>query len=130
MINGSCLCQSVQYAVSGPVGDIIHCHCETCRKAHASAFSSVSRVEDGDFTITQGREMLKCYESSPGKFRYFCQGCGSQIYAKRANTTHVILRLGTLDDDPGAKEAGHIWVSDKASWYAITGDLPQHEGFD
>ena len=44
--------------------------------------------------------------------------------------THVILRLGTLDDGPGAKEAGHIWVSDKASWYAIAGDLPQHDTFD
>ena len=41
MIIGSCLCGSVEYEISG---DIVHCHCETCRKAHGAAFSSVASV--------------------------------------------------------------------------------------
>ena len=44
MLNGSCLCGSVAYEVDAPVGPIVHCHCETCRKAHGSAFSSVTSV--------------------------------------------------------------------------------------
>ncbi|WP_438269521.1 GFA family protein [Neptunomonas phycophila] len=38
MITGSCLCGNVSYEISGEVGDIVHCHCVTCRKAHGAAF--------------------------------------------------------------------------------------------
>jgi len=81
--NGSCLCGNVKYEIRGDLGDIIHCHCTTCRKAHASAFSSVAPVDVDDFKVTSGSELLKFYESSPGKKRYFCSNCGSQIYAHR-----------------------------------------------
>ena len=128
-IRGSCLCGSVKYEINGKVGDIVHCHCETCRKAHGAAFSSVAAVNDEDFTLI-GAENLSRFESSEGKWRYFCSNCGTQLYAKRDNTQHVILRLGSLDDDPGAQEKNHIWTSQKASWYEINSDLPEHEEFD
>lgn len=129
MISGSCLCGSVKYRISGKVGDIIHCHCKTCQKAHGTAFSSVATVNDTDFTIL-GDENLKYFESSMGKKRYFCTTCGTQIYAKRDNSQHVILRLGSLDDDPKSNEKNHIWVSHKASWYSINSNLPEHSEFE
>ena len=125
MISGSCLCGKVKYNISGMVGEIIHCHCETCRKAHGAAFSSVASVDDVDFKIT-GSELLNSFESSKGKKRYFCSNCGTQVYAKRENSDHIILRLGSLDSDPDAKEINHIWVSQKASWYNLITDLPQY----
>ena len=128
MITGSCLCGKVAYEIEGKVGDIVHCHCVTCRKAHGSAFSSVAAVRDDDFTLS-GREHLKSFESSKGKRRFFCSNCGTQVYAKRENTQHVILRLGSLDDDPGARETKHIWLSQKASWYAIHNNLPEYAEF-
>jgi hypothetical protein len=128
MITGSCLCGKVGYQISGSIGDIIHCHCQTCRKAHGAAFSSVAAVPGESFSIT-GTKYLAHYASSEGKNRYFCSNCGSQIYARRAGVSHVVLRLGTLDSDLEAQESKHIWVSQKANWYAITGDLPRHEQF-
>ncbi|MBN0986677.1 GFA family protein [Amphritea pacifica] len=124
MIKGSCLCGKVKYRINGQPGKIVHCHCQTCRKAHGAAFSSVSAVPDSDF-ILEGEALLSSYESSPGKRRFFCSECGSQIYAKRDNTQHIILRLGSLDDDPGVAEEKHIWVSQKASWYCISNNLPE-----
>lgn len=125
MIHGSCLCGKVTYVVAGEVGEIAHCHCVTCRKAHGAAFSSVASVQDEDFTIN-GECNLNSFESSSGKHRYFCSSCGTQVYAKRENTKHIILRLGSLDEDPMTKERGHIWVSEKASWYTIGNNLPEH----
>jgi len=116
MIKGSCLCGNVKYTISGDVGDIEHCHCITCRKAHGSAFSSVAAVDESVFDLS-GYEFLKSYESSKGKLRYFCSKCGTQIYAKRASHSHVILRLGSLDTDLLSQEKKHIWVSQKASWF-------------
>jgi len=123
MIKGSCLCGQVTYEIFGDVGEIVHCHCRTCRKAHGAAFSSVAAISDSDFAL-HGESLLRSYESSPGKHRYFCSCCGTQIFAKREGTEHIILRLGSLDDDPQTVEKNHIWVSQKAPWYAIDTTLP------
>jgi len=129
MVTGSCLCGKVKYEIIGKVGDIVHCHCKTCRKAHGAAFSSVAAVSDSDFKLS-GEHMLSSFESSTGKNRYFCSNCGTQVYAKRENTQHVILRLGSLDVDPSSHEKAHIWVSQKASWYSINQSLPQFSEFE
>ncbi|RTE67582.1 GFA family protein [Amphritea opalescens] len=129
MITGSCLCGHVRYEISGAIGDIVHCHCQTCRKAHGSAFSSVAGVQGKDFKLMSD-DVLGCYESSPGKFRYFCQNCATQIYAKKEGTEHIVLRLGSLDDDPQSKELSHIWVSQKASWYSLNSRLPEYAEFE
>lgn len=122
MIKGSCLCAQVTYTIDGRLGPITHCHCRTCRKAHAAAFSSVAAVKADDFNITTGKELLKAFESSPGKQRYFCSNCGSHIYAHRRGQAHYVLRLGTLDEDPGVRPKEHIWLSEKAPWYDIDTD--------
>ncbi|MDF1642256.1 GFA family protein [Thalassolituus oleivorans] len=129
MISGSCLCEKVTYKITGRIGDIIHCHCKTCRKAHGAAFSSVASVQNDEFEVI-GREHLQSFESSQGKHRYFCSNCGTQVYAQRENAEHVILRLGSLDDDPLSPETKHIWVSEKASWYSINSHLPEMDKFE
>src|SRR5690606_1726891 len=129
MISGSCLFGKVKYEISGEVGDIVHCHCVTCRKAHGAAFSSVAAVQDRDFKLS-GQEILNVYESSPGKMRHFCSICGTHVYAKRVGTEHIILRLGSLDSDPQSREKNHIWVSQKASWYSIKNNLPECQEFE
>lgn len=130
MIAGSCLCGRVRYAVDGRVGEIVHCHCRTCRKAHGSAFSSVAAVRNEDFSLHDKEGMLKAFESSPGKRRWFCSNCGTQVYARKDDSSYIILRLGSLDVDPQARERAHIWVAQKASWYTIGADLPQFAEFE
>jgi len=126
---GSCLCGNVSYEISGKVGDIVHCHCQTCRKAHGSAFSSVAAIIESEFHLT-GRESLSHFESSKGKKRYFCSSCGTQVYAKKEGTPHIVLRLGSLDSDPCSSEMKHIWVSQKASWYSINSELQECQEFE
>src|SRR5262245_43596332 len=76
MLTGSCLCSAVAYEVDAPLERIVHCHCQTCRKTHGTAFSSVAAVPREKFRWVRGREMLAAIESSPGKFRRFCSNCG------------------------------------------------------
>lgn len=67
MIEGSCLCGRVAFQadeLSGPIG---HCHCRTCQKAYSSAFSTTARVDRDHFRWTRGEELLRHFESSPGK---------------------------------------------------------------
>ncbi|MBL4798295.1 MAG: GFA family protein [Oleispira sp.] len=133
-IMGNCLCGNVSYNISQDLGDIIHCHCPTCRKAHGAAFSSVAAIKDINFKIS-GSEHLKSFESSMGKHRHFCSNCGSQIYAKREGTDFVILRLGSLNDESllasgnRYQEAKHIWLSQKACWYQLDSKIEQFPEF-
>jgi hypothetical protein len=128
MIKGSCMCGKVTYAIQGDIGEITHCHCTTCRKAHGSAFSSVAAVQIDSFKFISGENLMKCYQSSADKVRCFCSNCGSHIYAHKEGKKHYVLRLGTLDDDPKVRPSNHIWVSLKAPWYDLDTDcnLPKY----
>jgi ADP-ribosyl-[dinitrogen reductase] hydrolase len=117
MLTGSCLCGAVAYQADAPLERIVHCHCRTCRKTHATAFSSVTAVPREKFCWTRGEDVLSAYESSPGKFRRFCSRCGSHLMAERVAQPFVMLRLGCLDTAVDERPQVHIWRSDAASWY-------------
>ncbi len=126
MYKGSCLCGTVGFEVDAEIRRFHHCHCRTCRKAHATVYGSSALVDETSFRVLSGEESIAQYESSPGKIRYFCKGCGTHVFARCVrNPDDMILRLGALDGDLGIKAVGHIWVSQKPDWYEITDDLPQ-----
>jgi len=118
VLTGSCLCKGVRYEVDRLAGAIGHCHCHTCRKAHAAAFASTARVDREHFRWVSGEDLIRAYESTPGKLRRFCSRCGSQLIAEWVAQTQVILRVATLDDDPGVKPMGSIWRSHDVPWLA------------
>jgi ADP-ribosyl-[dinitrogen reductase] hydrolase len=113
---GSCLCGTVRYEIDQLDMPIGHCHCTTCRKAYAAAFATTAGVMRRHFRWTAGEEKINAYESSPGKLRKFCSVCGTHLLAERLAQPHVILRVPTLDDDPGATPVLHIWTSHDVPW--------------
>jgi ADP-ribosyl-[dinitrogen reductase] hydrolase len=115
-LRGSCLCGAVRYEADQLDAPIVHCHCATCRKAHAAAFNSSAGVERHHFRWTAGEDKLSRYVSSPGKNRWFCSICGSQMIAEFPNRSHVLVRVATLDHDPGVRPTVHIWTSEHAPW--------------
>lgn len=128
MTKGSCLCGSVQFEVSGPLGDVRLCYCSLCRRANGSVFSANTRVPLTRYKLTSGKEQITEFESSPGAFKAFCSSCGSPVYSRvQADPAHIRLRLGTLDERADAKITAHVWVGSKPAWFAIADDLPQHE---
>jgi ADP-ribosyl-[dinitrogen reductase] hydrolase len=125
MLEGSCLCGAVAYEADGGVDALIHCHCESCRKAHGSAFSSIAAAPRAGFRWTRGEDLLKAFESSPGKRRWFCSQCGSHIIAEREGHATVMLRLGCLDTPIEVERQSHIWRSDAATWFDPSRILPE-----
>lgn len=123
MIEGSCLCGAVKYAVDSEPQPMGHCHCRTCRKAHSAAFSTVMAVSHSVFSWVQGERELNSFESSPGKKRYFCRVCGSHLVAQRDD--RILLRAGSIDTPIAEKPKVHIWRSDAAAWYDPKDQLPE-----
>lgn len=128
--NGGCLCAGVRYALAGAIGPAVYCHCSQCRRASGSAFAANASVQAADLRILQGRELLREFESSPGKFRVFCAACGSPLYARRSESPDILrLRLGSLDNGgPAPAVRGHIWTGSKAGWHTIADGLEQAAG--
>jgi ADP-ribosyl-[dinitrogen reductase] hydrolase len=65
MLSGGCLCGDVQYEIEGELGPMAHCHCRTCRKAHAAAFATTAHVAREKFHSTKGEARLASFESTP-----------------------------------------------------------------
>ena len=126
-LRGSCLCGAVRYEITGLDMPIGHCSCRTCRKAHASPFTTTAGVARESFRLLTGAECLKSFESSPGKNRHFCGTCGSHVYAERPGQAHIILRVATLDDGPDLRPESHIWKSHEVDWLAYAGVEGQDE---
>jgi len=130
MLNGSCACGKVRYVIKGQlVGPVTYCHCWRCRKHSGSSFGTTAGISADDLVITQGKERLSSWESSPGVHRVFASCCGSPIY-KRDDTSPESLgfRLGTLDTDPAVSVDVHYMVGSKAPWVRISDDLAQEAG--
>jgi len=131
MYTGGCLCGAVRFEISGPIRNIVYCHCSRCRKAQGSAFASNGIVQASDFNILAGANALTAYESTPGQTKYFCKTCGSPILSRTAaKPEQVRIRLGAIDSDIEERPMAHIFVASKANWEEIAGDLPQFEAYE
>ncbi len=131
MYAGGCLCGSIRFEIEGPIRNIVYCHCSQCRKAQGSAFATNGIVMASDFKIISGQGELTAYESTPGQTKYFCKTCGSPLMSKsEATPDQVRVRLGTIESDIEERPMAHIFVTSKAGWEEISGDLPQFESFE
>lgn len=128
MFAGSCLCGGVQYELAAEPGDFGYCHCTSCRKASGSSHGANAPVDREHFKLVQGQDLVREFESSPGKFRAFCSRCGSPLYTYLTATPDVLrVRLGSLDTPFFKQPKAHTWVSDKATWEPIIDEIPQFE---
>jgi hypothetical protein len=129
MATGQCLCGAVRYEGSGPLRDVLICHCEECRRwhGHASAFTAARR-EDLGVDDERALRWIDGPASDAQARRGFCVECGSSLFWDAPGRETISIAAGTLDGDTGLRVAGHIYVSERADYYDLPDDgLPHHE---
>ena len=126
---GSCLCGDLRYETAGPFDLMAHCHCSMCRKHHGAMFATFLSAPLEGFRWISGQEQVVVYRSSDQGHRPFCPRCGSVAPMIMRDMGLVFLLAGNLEHDPGVRPQMHIFADSRASWYPITGDLPQHAAF-
>lgn len=128
MYTGHCQCGGVRFQIKGELEPIQICHCSQCRRAQGTPFASNIPVSESAFTLLGGVELLKSFESSPGKHRVFCCHCGSPLYSTKDTLPGVLrIRAGLLNEPLATRPGAHIYVGSKANWWSINDDLPQFE---
>ncbi len=122
---GGCLCGAVRFRVSGPLRDVVNCHCGMCRKLHG-VFGAHSKARKDDIAIVEDRG-LAWYRTSAIAQRGFCRECGSSLFWQPDEQDATGILAGALDQPTGLDTMGHIFVGEKADFYEITDPLPQFE---
>ena len=130
-MNGQCLCGKVKWQVTGEPVMTTHCHCTICRKVHGAAFATYSTYRQSQFSWVAGQDVVTEYKSSSSFTRRFCSDCGSIVPDSGELEDEVYVPTGCLSHDTSDIDPiHHIFVADKASWYDIGDDLPQHPEFE
>lgn len=129
MATGRCLCGAVSYEVSGPLRDVLVCHCEECRRWHGHA-SATAAAKRGDLVMKEERGLrwIDSPRSDARARRGFCAECGSSLFWDAPGRETISIAAGTLDGETGVHTASHWYVSQAADYYDIPDDgLPRHE---
>jgi hypothetical protein len=129
LLNGSCLCGVVSYAVSMPLTRVQHCHCRRCRKARSAAHATNGFTPARALTFTRGADRLAHYKIPDAQFftQVFCKTCGSPMPRIDLDRDIAVIPLGSLDDHPCRTADAHIYVGSRAPWFTITDAVPQFD---
>jgi len=120
---GSCLCGAVTYKTTGPMREVVFCHCSQCRKQTGLYYASTN-VSDEHIVIAGG-ENISWYHSSPKGRRGFCKHCGSALFWKYEGVGEISIQAGSLDQPTDLTPGYHIFCADKGDFYEINDGLPQ-----
>lgn len=125
-VKGHCYCRAIQFEVEFPTEFCSHCHCESCRTSHGSAFVTWAGVTRKQFKFLSGESKVKKYESSPGVKWGFCSECGTSLLYDHdefpEKTYFTVANLsGPLDRKPDA----HVSFEERVQWLHVNDGLPR-----
>lgn len=120
---GHCMCGAIQYAFDGTPKWVMHCHCESCRRAASSVVATYVGVRTEQFRWLSAEPAH--WESSPGVKRYFCARCGAPVAFTGARWPgEVHLFHGTLADPSLWPPTGHAYIGERVPWFEVHDELP------
>ena len=124
---GNCLCGAVRYKVTGPLRDVVNCHCNLCRQFHGhyGAYTSAPRE---NVQIKNENNLLAWYRGMNNHARRgFCVICGSSLFWDLDGATTISIAAGTIDQPTGLRTTKEIYIAEKADYYCLD---PQLEKFE
>lgn len=124
-LQGSCLCNTVQYEAMGDLLGFYHCHCSRCRKASGTGHASNILLKPGKLNWLEGEDKVSIYKvPEASRFAsWFCSNCGSSLPRFSEEYNLAVVPAGTLDEDPDIEPQCRIFWDSKASWSCADNDL-------
>lgn len=115
---GSCLCGSVRYELSGEIKRFYHCHCQRCRKATGTGHASNIMVNVESFHWLTGEALLRRYKVPEAErfYAHFCSQCGSAMPREVPELGVMVIPAGSLDHDVAASPEARIFWDSRVSW--------------
>lgn len=125
-VQGRCYCGQVRFEVTFPTEFCSHCHCESCRRSHGSAFVTWAGVPKGQFRFLSGENKIKKYRSRPEVRWSFCSDCGtSLLYDCDGAPEKIYFTVANLDGPLDRFPDCHVRFEEHLPWLNINDGLPR-----
>ncbi len=121
---GQCYCGGVKFIAKG-LSDIWYCHCTQCQHLTGHCVAAAG-VPKGDFSYKGDVVWSPLSENTKAGH---CPKCKSYLFWDYHSRPSISILVGNIDDTAGLEEMGHIFVSEKKSYFKITDGLPQYDGY-
>jgi len=131
LITGSCLCDSITFAIRPPFSAFRYCHCSRCRKASGSAHAANLLVPRTQFEWLKGEDSVKRFDL-PDAQRFsvwFCGQCGCRVPHNIRTRDDVLVPAGLLDADPQMRPQQGIFWASKAPWCVEPHEMQLFSGY-
>lgn len=126
-MHGRCACGGVRFRVTEPFEMARYCHCHRCQQRTGTAASPNARLPVRAFEVTAGQDLIRSWQPPTGQSKSYCVSCGGQLFSRPEGGTHVFVRLGAIQGDPGVRPEYRQWVDSAAKWEPIPDDgLPRY----
>jgi hypothetical protein len=120
-LQGSCLCEQVQFELAPPLPKFVHCHCSRCRKSSGAAHSTNIAVKTRQLTWARGESFVAEYRL-PTAERFgkaFCRECGCPLPRHIPGADLWVVPAGSLNgplpwtptDHARRESSTAIWVT-------------------
>ena len=123
-LSGGCLCDAVRFACVPVADEMRICHCTMCRRWTSSVFMGVE-VNDCDIA---DESALGVYASSEYGERVFCKTCGSSLFWRMRDGSHVVVAAQAFDDPGRFELKAEIFIDEKPDNYAFAGQAVKLTG--
>lgn len=124
---GKCLCDAVQFQISGDIPGLYQCHCSLCRKQSGAASNAATLVHENNFSWVSGEEKISRYKMEDGFTSHFCIVCGSPVPNPLRKTDKIWVPAGALPGDIKSQIVVHIYTKSKSSWEKNLNEGKQYE---
>ena len=118
---GGCHCGEVRFRATGPLREILMCHCSDCLKITGTSWGASAVHADDFFWLGDGRP--RWYGSSEWAERGFCPTCGSQMFYRRCDLPLISIAPGAFDSSKMLSVSGQIYAESHPSWGPVGADL-------
>lgn len=126
VFQGSCLCGSVHYEISGSPRVFNHCYCSRCRKSSGTGHASNIIIKLDKAAWPAGKELLGSYKV-PDAERFstsFCSQCGSPLPRVREDQGFAVIPAGSLDSESPIQPTDRIMWDSRADWSCDDREIP------
>ena len=115
-MSGRCLCGAITFVVTGPLRDVLNCHCHRCRRFTGHHMAATNGHVD-DVEIADPDALLRWYEVARAAYG-FCGRCGSSLFWRGAGTPdRISISAGTLDPPTGLQTIAAWWTSEASDYH-------------
>ncbi len=123
---GGCLCGKVRFTTTGPLREVIFCHCSQCRRQSGLYFAATS--VSADCLALEGAGKITWFAASGFAKRGFCGTCGSILFWKPNDEERYAILAGAFDHPETLHPGHHICTEGRPEFYQINDGLPQYPG--